>query len=158
MGELTHIGKILEEMNLPMMKRKADIWRFVTAGNATFTIESDKIGKRYTYNVIHRKNDNVPHRYLVYRLYGPDNTNDYRYIGLFYSDTLSFTWNSPAVANEDASRMIKYFLSNIIHTTTPEWPDTCHFYMSGKCACCGRKLTTPESIERGIGPKCWENL
>lgn len=25
---------------------------------------------------------------------------------------------------------------------------------SGKCGICGRKLTTPESIERGIGPEC----
>ena len=25
----------------------------------------------------------------------------------------------------------------------------------GKCGRCGRKLTTPESCLRGIGPECW---
>lgn len=29
---------------------------------------------------------------------------------------------------------------------------------SGKCGVCGRKLTTPESIERGIGPECITKL
>jgi hypothetical protein len=29
---------------------------------------------------------------------------------------------------------------------------------SGKCGICGRKLTTPESIERGIGPECITKL
>jgi hypothetical protein len=28
----------------------------------------------------------------------------------------------------------------------------------GRCACCGRPLTVPESIERGIGPDCWEKM
>jgi hypothetical protein len=28
---------------------------------------------------------------------------------------------------------------------------------TGKCSCCGRKLTDPVSVERGIGPVCAEN-
>lgn len=28
--------------------------------------------------------------------------------------------------------------------------------VTGRCACCGRELTNEESIERGIGPICWE--
>lgn len=30
--------------------------------------------------------------------------------------------------------------------------------MYSKCQKCGRKLTDPESIERGYGPKCWNGL
>ena len=26
------------------------------------------------------------------------------------------------------------------------------------CGCCGRELTDPESVERGIGPICWKKL
>jgi hypothetical protein len=26
----------------------------------------------------------------------------------------------------------------------------------GRCGRCGRALTVPESVERGIGPECWE--
>ena len=28
----------------------------------------------------------------------------------------------------------------------------------GKCGCCGRSLTVPESIKRGIGPECWSRM
>jgi hypothetical protein len=31
-----------------------------------------------------------------------------------------------------------------------------HGIATGSCGCCGRELTDPESIERGIGPICWE--
>lgn len=32
--------------------------------------------------------------------------------------------------------------------------DQVELHHCGKCARCGRKLTTPESIARGIGPEC----
>jgi len=30
------------------------------------------------------------------------------------------------------------------------------FYHEGRCCACGRALTTPESVQRGFGPTCWE--
>jgi hypothetical protein len=39
-----------------------------------------------------------------------------------------------------------------------EFPPSFHFYHEGKCAKCGRQLTTPESIDRGFGPICWNSL
>lgn len=30
--------------------------------------------------------------------------------------------------------------------------------LTGKCGCCGRRLTDPTSISRGIGPDCWARL
>lgn len=30
-----------------------------------------------------------------------------------------------------------------------------HGIATGSCGCCGRELTDPESIQRGIGPICW---
>lgn len=30
--------------------------------------------------------------------------------------------------------------------------------MYSKCQRCGRKLTDPESIQRGYGPECWAEL
>ena len=33
-------------------------------------------------------------------------------------------------------------------------PDTVEFYHAGKCGCCGRTLTVPESIVTGLGPVC----
>ena len=31
-------------------------------------------------------------------------------------------------------------------------------FVSTRCMVCNRKLTTPESVERGIGPECIKNL
>ena len=33
-----------------------------------------------------------------------------------------------------------------------------HGKLTGCCACCGRELTNPESVARGIGPVCAENF
>lgn len=30
--------------------------------------------------------------------------------------------------------------------------------MYSKCQKCGRKLTDPDSIQRGYGPECWEEI
>lgn len=30
--------------------------------------------------------------------------------------------------------------------------------MYSKCQKCGRKLTDPESVERGYGPECWGGI
>ncbi len=31
-------------------------------------------------------------------------------------------------------------------------------YHEGICSICGKTLTTPQSINRGIGPKCWKRV
>ena len=36
-------------------------------------------------------------------------------------------------------------------------PPTFEFWHEGRCGKCGKKLTTPESIERGLGPECAKN-
>jgi hypothetical protein len=33
-------------------------------------------------------------------------------------------------------------------------PDCIQVWHEGRCACCGRPLTVPESIESGFGPIC----
>lgn len=127
---------------------------FALAGNATITLQSGKSGNHYTYKITkHKDNDNL---FFVKLLHGPDNEEDYQYIGCYYSDTeyfnpcktwkerLSFTW-PPAL------RAIKYFFEKIDCV-----PDNLIVYHEGRCGRCGRKLTTPESIERGLGPECYK--
>jgi len=40
----------------------------------------------------------------------------------------------------------------------PEAAAVAHGKQTGSCSCCGRELTDPNSIERGIGPICAENF
>lgn len=126
---------------------------FVLAGNVTFTLYSSKIDKRYTYKI--KRDRSMNNRYLVRVLFGPDNENDYRYIGIFYSDTMNLAKTNETIRGK-AFTMLRYFLK--IVNGDYDWPETCKFYPSDRCGRCGRKLTTPESIERGIGPKCWSNM
>lgn len=130
---------------------------YLTAGNTTFTLYSKKLNKRYTYHITQDKK--MKSRYFVSLMYGSDNTDikrSYRFLGLFYDDTMHLKVNSIGEAKRDAGRMFDYFLE-VIAQKRP-WPDTCEFYPSCRCARCGRKLTTPESIKKGIGPDCLEAL
>lgn len=130
---------------------------YVMGGNSTFTIYSAKLNKRYTYHVTRDKI--LKSRYLVSLMYGSDNTDlkgSFRFLGLFYSDTMTLKVNSIGVYKQEAAKMLDYFLAVV--DKKKDWPDTCEFYPSKKCARCGRKLTTPESITRGIGPDCLEAL
>ena len=146
-----------EEEDKALAEKKQDTIRYITAGNATFTLESTKLDKRFTYKVVHKKNDNCPHRFIVSRMYGSDNESDYKFVGIYYADTGAFKTKAPTDNKPVEDRMFAAFIK-MLHSPTELWYDTCKFYKSTKCAHCGRKLTTPESIERGIGPECYERV
>jgi hypothetical protein len=125
---------------------------FVLAGNATFTLVSKDTERRFTYKMT--KSNNKPNLYFVKLLHGPDNNNDYKYVGCYYSDTNVFYidkhYRDRAEYAWPASiRAINYFLRHLDNLS-----DRLVVYHEGKCARCGRKLTTPESIITGFGPEC----
>lgn len=125
---------------------------FITGGNATITLRSKNTGTYFTYNI--KKSDKSDELYFVHLLRGPDNENDYSYVGCYYSDTSYFhpcrTWKSENKTTWPKSMLaINYFFDRMHNL-----PDTLEVYHEGKCARCGKKLTTPESITLGFGPEC----
>lgn len=125
---------------------------YVLAGNATITLKSSDGSKHYTYKIT--KCDNNENLFFVKALYGNDNEKDYRYVGCYFSDTKYFSVckdckDIPSAVWPKRVRNIAYFFNNIDNL-----PDKLMVYHSGTCGRCGRKLTTPESIERGLGPEC----
>lgn len=125
---------------------------FVLGGNALITIESGKTGKHFTYKIQRSKNDS--NLYFIKSLRGPDNLNDYTYVGCYFSDTKTFVVEK-SYRNADVSswpksiRSIRYLFNNL-----DDVPYLLHVYHNGRCCRCGRTLTTPESIRKGIGPEC----
>lgn len=126
---------------------------FVLGGNATITLKSGETGNRYTYKIVNSKdNDNL---YFIHLLHGPDNEKNYKYIGCYYKDTEYFH-SAKYYSNMDkrlrpaSVQAIDYFFKRLY-----DIPDNLIVYHEGKCARCGRKLTTPESLERGFGPECY---
>ena len=125
---------------------------FVLAGNATFTLVSKDTSRRFTYKMQRCKTN--PHAYFVKLLYGPDNTSDYRYVGCYFDDSETFHlvrhYRDSAEYTWPASiRAINYFLQHLGNLS-----NRFIVYHEGRCARCGRKLTTPDSIIDGIGPEC----
>jgi hypothetical protein len=126
-----------------------DIMNFVFAGNAIFTLESKKTNNHYTFKVIQLKENS--NKFWVYVLRGPDNKTSYTYLGMIVNMEFSLTKGSHYTNESTCFKAFEIFFNNLkvlhIHTQMG-------FYHMGICGKCGRPLTVPSSIERGIGPIC----
>jgi hypothetical protein len=132
---------------------REDIQMLMFAGNATLTFESQKTGKYYTFNIRASKADFKDKRvYFVSLLHGPENTSDFAYLGIINKDTMYFDLTGKSRYTEDsiAVKAFRYTFDKLRN----QQPMSVNIYHEGKCAKCGRKLTTPESIRNGIGPEC----
>jgi hypothetical protein len=130
------------------------IQQFILAGKSFFTIQNKETEKRFTYKVCQATdNDKKPKDlWFVSILVGADNDNSYQYAGIITKDGFRLTAKS-RVTNEAVSVKAFTWLWGMIKSNQ-ELPDKVEFYHAGRCARCGRKLTTPESIELGFGPIC----
>lgn len=129
-----------------------DALNFILAGKATFTLVSVKTGVRYTYRV-NRPKATDPH--FVRLLTGPENTRNYAYMGRISGGQYIHDRRNRA-GREDAPaaagfRKVYYKLVSRDYAWVAANVEIWH---SGKCGCCGRLLTVPESIATGIGPVC----
>lgn len=138
------------------IENPADIERFMFGGNATFTLVSKRTGTRYTYKMF--GSEKTKDLYFASVMYGPDNTRDFTYMGAV-SDraTLRETAKSKVTAGDVRFRVLSGMLKHVA-AKTPGLADHVEFWHEGRCACCGRKLTVPSSIESGIGPECAKRL
>lgn len=132
------------------MTEAEKVLRFALAGNATFTIVSLKTGTRFTYKVRASDDGKV---FFVKVLTGSDNENDFTFLGTIWSDSRVFRRGNRAPISEEApsSKAFARFWSKLLAGSIPE---TLEFHHAGRCGRCGRKLTTPESVQRGLGPEC----
>lgn len=128
-----------------------NIVELLLAGNSTVTLVKRETGNHYTYNI--KQCDSNPELYFIRLLRGPDNTADYTYIGCYYSDNNYFH------IAKDYSHLNKKTRPSSIqaiasYLTDSDYRKHIDVYHEGKCCRCGRKLTTPQNIEEGIGPEC----
>jgi Family of unknown function (DUF6011) len=133
----------------------ADAKEFALAGSAIFTLESLRTGEHFTYKVRAKqvagpiRADYQPGQvYFVSLLSGPDNENDYFYLGLIRDGRFFLTGKSRCTANAPSFKAFSFFWdSAALHPQLVVRHE-------GRCGRCGRTLTVPESIDRGIGPEC----
>jgi hypothetical protein len=136
---------------------------FALAGKATVTIESLKTGAHYTYKIEKAKSGSA---WFVSVLSGPSNETDFTYMGMLFSSEqktwfghngTEFRLTKKSRYTDDAVcvRAFRFFWRFVEAGAMPQDMNVRH---SGACGRCGRTLTTPESLDRGIGPECANKL
>jgi hypothetical protein len=138
---------------------------YILAGSATFTIGLPAAGvagserSHYTYRVRRIEATNrYPEAFFVDLLVGPDNTDDYAYMGKldpFTGQVAATAKSAIRFSNSLALRLLNRVLARV-------WSDDhaayeLHGYTTqhcGHCGRCGRLLTTPDSVSSGFGPEC----
>lgn len=130
---------------------------FVFGGNATFTVVNENTGNRATFRVRQAKAN--PSIHYVQVMVGSDNESSYEYIGHVWKQNeynLNLTRLRFPAANmykaTTGANIFKYIFRKLMSSTG--LPENVQLLHAGKCGACGRKLTTPESIEIGLGPIC----
>lgn len=129
---------------------------YVFAGHATFTLVSRKTGARFTYRVTRAPGEDNGRPWFVAVLSGPDNAEDYSYLGCLWP-----TASSPHY---------KHGRKSHIEPEAPSAKGAAWFFGAleagglnlaqvevwheGRCGRCGRVLTVPESVATGLGPVC----
>lgn len=127
----------------------ANVVSFCLAGHATVTIQSHKTETHYTFQ-IKRNKRRQNGGYFVSLLTGPE---QYAYMGMITRDR-DFIHTKGSKIDHDAksSRSFRWFWHWM--TVRQQIPELLEIRHDGHCARCGRQLTTPESIDRGLGPEC----
>ena len=132
------------------------IRQFLTAGHAIFTI----VGKetRYTFKIV-RKDPDVGSTYtqpayFVSLLTGPNNVQDYTYVGLLIVQDGCVRVTRKSAYKQDSRPVValNWALGRIWRGQ--DLAPSGRFYHVGRCGRCGRALTVPASIETGLGPEC----
>lgn len=134
------------------LKEYDGIMRFITAGNAIFTIRNEKTNNRLTYNF--RQCRSNPDLFWVHVLFLPNNQSksSYRFLGGFTEITGYKHSNHSRIKHDSLSaQVIFWFAEKLISKQLPSYIKVYH---TSHCGRCGKLLTTPDSILSGFGPEC----
>jgi len=133
----------------PMNNTINDV-RFFSGGRSVFTVSNPK-GEHYTFR-IGRSRDDQP--LFVGLLTGPNNENDYTYMGIYDPQNHSVRLTAKSKYKEDSvpTKVIRWGIRQVVESKP--LPAGYSIQHEGRCCRCGRTLTDPTSIELGIGPEC----
>lgn len=133
--------------------------KFLLAGRALFTVSNPK-GDHYTFKVRRVESEwpagsgKMSNTYFVnVKTSGTD--RPYQYVGILKTDTgdIKCTAKSVFLPGTKEYDIAAWACKSVIGMKLI--PEGYHIEHAGHCGKCGRTLTDPESIQRGIGPECW---
>lgn len=143
-------------MNEAQLTDTLSVFRFVLGGNATFTLVSEKTGARFTYKAARPEGDDAERPVFFKVLTGDNNESDYSFLGTVFPRSgkpweVRRSAKSRVSADAASAKALRYFVH---HLNRGAVAPSLQFWHEGRCCRCGRKLTVPESIAKGIGPEC----
>jgi hypothetical protein len=143
-----------------LMTDPSQITAFMLAGNAKVTFRSTQTGTHYTYWITRGKPSPVyrDSLFFVKVLSGPDNFNDYTYLGMIEPNqyTTEMTFRITQATKYPTSQSVKAFSWAWSILAQGRLPQGLEVWHEGRCGRCGRLLTNDTSIAFGFGPECLE--
>lgn len=139
---------------VPVLVPIAQVRDFVLAGNSLFTIANMGTGKHFTFQVQAPKEQRDPKDpvHFVKVLSGPDNRQDYELVGMLFSGAKYVHWKKSHMGKDCPSEIAFVWL--VSKLLDGDLPKEVQIFHHGYCGRCGALLTTVESLQRGLGPKC----
>ena len=132
-----------------------DAIRFITGGNALFTITSEKTGKHYTYKVA-KKRGGDDGTLFVRCLSNGVNTDwqSQLYLGTLKQSSAGDYYVASGMkgVRGKSFEALNWTLRQL-HLGDGVHPDV-RIQHEGRCCACNRVLTDPTSIDLGVGPEC----
>lgn len=125
---------------------------------ATFTLENPASGNHITFKVERPKGYRTM---LVSMMTGSCNEESFEYVGSMNRGLYIKPAKKEVSANaKEKLSMVRWFMIELSKARKGEGSSAMRvdLHHSGKCTCCGRKLTNPESLATGIGPVCGGRL
>jgi hypothetical protein len=127
--------------------------RFMLSGRAYVTFESQKTGTHFTYRVAANKKAKsfaTAPTHFVGVLTRPDT---YTYLGcIFEGRRWAHGHKSPIGQDAPSAKAFAWCWRKLMVERC--MPETLEVFHEGRCGRCGRRLTTPESVARGLGEEC----
>lgn len=123
-----------------------DFRTYAFGGNSIITIVSNKTQRHYTYKFTAVKGESGA--FIVEVLKGPK----YRVFGKILRFGKGFQYIPKYVSKQDVH--YKAFMWTWCHIVNDVFPKKVYVWREDRCCVCRKRLTTPESIVRGIGPEC----
>ena len=136
--------------------------------NGIYTIRFTKSGDHRTLRVKTVRQGKLQGKRILELLTGPDNESSYTAFA-FVEDDHVMVWKSKRAPAKPRGyfegsywsplyskwqKAAAVFTDLVLRGQGGYWKSYCELMLSANCRRCNRTLTTPESIEAGIGPEC----
>ena len=134
------------------------VWDFMFAGKAIFTVQSPS-GQHRTFKILKVQGEGYDRPiWTVMVMYGQSNETDYRRIGYIVGDPkerkVYFKGAKNLPQNHASIQAFVWVLRRSEKGNFNSKIGKAKIYHEGRCGRCGRRLTVPSSINRGLGPHC----